>query len=100
MERLRCGVILTEAFTTYLQERFSSESPAHPGQILAFEYLHCGEGERAGQAWLDSFWIKHAGLSATNIFRVGEMDLYLSPQTQRGLRWHYLEIIDGAPSVG
>jgi hypothetical protein len=110
MIRLRCGVILTNSFLAWLQEWTRSEGTSHAGRVLAIEYIRCREGPRAGQAWLEWLWVKRAGLSPHCLFRLDDaatendapaaIDLYLSPQTQRGLRWRHLSVRDGHPTVG
>lgn len=110
MIRLRCGVILTDAFLAWLRDWTAREGTSHAGRVLALDYIRCREGPRAGQAWLEWLWVKRAGLSAHCLFRIdgvatendapAPLDLYLSPQTQKGLRWRHLDARGGLPTVG
>lgn len=110
MLRLRCGVILTDPFLAWLREWTAREGTSHAGRVLALDYIRCREGPRAGQAWLEWLWVKRAGLSPHCLFRIdgvateqnapAPLDLYLSPQTQAGLRWRHLSARDGQPTVG
>jgi len=110
MIRLRCGVILTDPFLAWLREWTGTEGTSHEGRVLALEYVRCRDGPRAGQAWLEWLWVKRTGLSTHCLFRVegvakeknapAPLDLYLSPQTQTGLRWRHLDAHNGQPTVG
>lgn len=110
MIRLRCGVILTDPFLAWLRDWTAQEGTSHAGRVMAIEYTRCGEGPRAGQAWLEWMWVKRAGLSPHCVFRVEgvatekdvavPLDLYLSPQSQAGLRWRHLDVRGGQPAVG
>ncbi|MFN0125848.1 MAG: hypothetical protein ACKV19_04085 [Verrucomicrobiales bacterium] len=110
MIRLRCGVILTDPFLAWLREWTAREGTSHVGRVLAIDYIRCREGARAGQAWLEWFWVKRAGLSPHCLFRIEAMametgapaplDIYLSPATQQGLRWRHLDARGDQPTVG
>lgn len=110
MIRLRCGVILTDDFLDWLRDWTAREGTSHQGRVLALEYVRCHDGPRAGQAWLEWLWVRRAGLSDHCLFRVDGvatdagkpafLDLYLSPQTQKGLRWRHLGAHGGHPTVG
>jgi hypothetical protein len=100
MTKLRCGVILLDDFILYLRDRWRTEYVAHFGQILVIEFLRCKEGARAGQTWLEIFWMAPHGLSESCLFSVEKVTLYLSPQTQKGLKDHYLGLKSGVPFVG
>ncbi len=95
MQRLRCGVILTDAFLAWLEEWLKAEGTSHEARVLAFEYLRCKDGPRGGEAWLEWFWAKRAGLSEHNLFRIGGVEVYLSPGTQAGLKWRCLDAKEG-----
>jgi len=110
MIRLRCGVILTDAFLAWLREWTATEGTSHAGRVLALDYIRCREGPRAGEAWLEWLWVKRHGLSPHCVFRIDDvavendqsapLDLYLSPQSQKGLRWRHLDARHGQPTVG
>lgn len=110
MIRLRCGVILTDPFLSWLREWTILEGTSHDGRVLAIDYVRCGEGPRAGQAWLEWLWVKRSGLSTHCLFRIDgvaeenghpvPLEIYLSPQSQSGLRWRHLSARDGQPTVG
>ena len=117
MIRLRCGVIFTDAFLAWLRDWVVREGSSHEGRVMALEYVRCKEGLRQGQAWLEWMWVKRAGLSEHCVFHLSlpasstaeeaaqkpvenEIDLYLSPQTQQGLRWRHLDAKNGQPVAG
>lgn len=100
MERLRCGVVVTGRFIAFVEALVAAEAANHPGAVLCVEYLRCREGARAGEAWLEWFWVRREGLSEAAIFRIGRAEVYLSPQTQQGLKWRYLDAEAGSPRVG
>ncbi len=100
MMRLRCGVILTRAFLDFLSEMWTREAPAHPRCVVVIDYVRCKDGPRAGQAWLECFWFAKAALSEHCVFTVAGAELYLSPQSQAGLKWRYLDAADGRLRVG
>lgn len=99
MQRLRCGVILTDAFLAWLDAWVAEQGSSHEARVLAIEYLRCREGLRAGQAWLEWFWAKRQGVAEHNLFWVNGVDLYLSPTTQKGLKWRCLDAKEGQPYV-
>lgn len=99
MQRLRCGVILTDAFLAWFDGWIAAEGASHEARVLAFEYLRCREGARAGQAWLEWFWAKRSGLSDHNLFHINGVEVYLSPSTQKGLKWRCLDAHGGRPRV-
>jgi hypothetical protein len=100
MIKLRCGVILTDAFLFFLQQLNQRVTDPHSHEVLALEYIRCAEGDRAGQSWLEWFWFPRAGLKSECFFAVGLLELYLAPQTQKGLKYRYLDVKDGSPFVG
>jgi hypothetical protein len=100
MIKLRGEVILTDAFIRFLVLEYAQNAIQYPDCLLALDYLRCKSGPRAGQAWLDRLWLPRRTLSAENIFRVADLEIYLSPQTQKGLKHHYLDCQDGVPIVG
>jgi hypothetical protein len=100
MIKLRGEIILTDAFIRFLILEYAQQAIQHPDCILALDYLRCKEGPRAGEAWLDRLWLPRRSLSAEHIFPVAGLEIYLSPQTQKGLKHHYLDCKDGQPYVG
>ncbi len=103
MERLRCGVILTDAFLAHLQDLLEEGAPAHPGQVLAIDYIRCRDGERAGQSWLEWFWVSRKALTTEHcFFRIPSLgaEVYLSPQSQQGLKNRFIDFRKNAVFVG
>jgi hypothetical protein len=100
MERLRCGVILTDSFLSYLEQEslLQSEgldqSSVYPVAIV--DYVKCAEGPRAGTAYWKLSWGKGpSGLQDWCLFRTRNITIYMSRQTQRALKWKHIDYRDG-----
>lgn len=99
LERLRCGVIVTDAFKDWLASWLQREGPAAPGFLPELSYVRCAEGERAGQSWASLVWRPRKGLEDHEIFAVGPFSLHLSSQTRKALRERCLDIRAGQIAV-
>lgn len=89
------GFYYSQPFADFLQARQLSEGPAHPGDILALDYLRCREGNQAGQAWWQLDWISLRTVPEQSRYVLGETPIAFSRQTLRGLAGHMLHHMDG-----
>jgi hypothetical protein len=97
MEKLRCGVILLPDFIGHLQALCAKRED---GLLPAIDYVRCVDGPRSGESWWSLTWTSARAVRPYNLFKVGEMQIYLSPQTQKALRHRYIDFRDGAVFVG
>ena len=95
MDRLRCGVIVTKEFSTFLHDWCRSESVQSSERVPSLEFVHCREGPRAGESWATLSWVPSAKIPEHDCFLVGEVRLHLSKQSQRGLKWRCLDAKEG-----
>jgi hypothetical protein len=94
LERLRCGVIITDAFKSWLAEWRDRESAANFGLIPELSYVRCREGERAGQSWVSLIWQPLGGAKEHEIFEMGSVKVHLQRQTRQALKDRCLDIKD------
>ena len=99
MERLRCGVILLPGFIDHLQGLCADRQD---GLLPAIDYVKCADGPRKGSSWWSLTWTSPKAVRASQLFKVGngELQIYLSPQTQKALKHHYIDFRDGKVFVG
>lgn len=97
MERLRCGVIFTGAFIDYLRGRCATEAEA--GTVPEIHYLHCVEGENRGKSWWNLTWSSRSRFAESELFHLRGLEVALSRQTQKALRWKYIDCKDGQVTV-
>ena len=101
MERLRCGVILTDNFLSYLKaefvlQRMEGDTSVESEPVAIVDYVKCAEGARAGQAFWNLSWGSGVrGLQDWCLFRVDAMTIYMSRQTQRALKWKHIDYREG-----
>jgi hypothetical protein len=86
LHRLRTGLIYSQAFADYLEQKHRSEHFAHMGEVLHLDYVRCGQGELAGQSWWQLAWL--SGWQAPNEHRhaIGEVEVFIHRQALRGLK--------------
>ena len=98
LHRLSTGLFYSQPFADYLLQRHAAEHQEHPGEILQLDYVRCGQGELAGQAWWQLTWI--TGLRAPSDLRhtLGEVEVYIHRQALRGLKDRLLHF-DGTQVV-
>ena len=94
LERLRCGVIVTDRFKSWLSEWRAREAAANFGCVAELSYVRCAEGQRAGQAWASLVWRPLRGIKEHEIYQVGDVKLFLSRQTRTALRDRCLDLRD------
>ena len=99
LERLRCGVIVTDRFKDWLGEWRAREGAANFGFVAELSYVRCVEGARAGQAWASVVWRPLVGIREHEIFVIGEVKVYLSRQTRTALRERCVDVKDGVVTV-
>jgi hypothetical protein len=95
MDRLRCGVIVTTEFTTFLKEWWSQDAAQQKERVPSLDFVHCKEGPRAGESWVTLTWIPTKKLPEHECFEVGGVPLHLPKQSQRGLKWRCLDAREG-----
>ena len=100
MQRLRCGVILLDGFIDHLAERAVSRAGGDDTLVSSLQYICCVEGEQAGEEWTKLGSINRGNLSAECVFEVDGVMLYMSRQTQRGLRDKWVDYREGTIVVG
>ena len=92
LERLRCGIIVTDAFASWLEAWKAAEAEANFGLIPELSYVRCGEGSRAGESWVSLIWRPLQGVEEHEIFLVGGVRVFFARQTRRALRDRCLDI--------
>lgn len=97
MERLRCGVILLPGFIEHLQALCAKRED---GLVPAIDYVRCIDGVRQGSSWWSLTWTSDKAVRQSNLFKVGDYQIYISPQTQKALKHHYIDFRDGEVFVG
>lgn len=101
MERLRCDIILSDAFLAYLEQEQSVHTRAgEVADVATIHYVRCSEGPHQGEAWWNLTWDKRKGMDVANLFRAGNLVLNINQQARRGLRWTYLDYQNGEVVVG
>lgn len=92
LERLRCGIIVTETFIQWLKAWKTREGGANFGLIAELNYVKCREGERAGQSWVSLVWRPLDGVKPHELFEVGTVRLFFPKQTRQALKERCLDI--------
>ena len=86
LTKLPCGIIHTADFAEYLQRIHATEAARHRHEILALDYVRCGSGEKKGAEWWQLAWIPEQNAPATHRHRIGDVEVFIHRQSQRGLR--------------
>ena len=92
LERLRCGIIVTDAFVGWLEAWKTREEEANFGLIPELSYVRCREGERAGQSWVSLIWRPLQGVEEHELFAIGGVRVFFARQTRSALRDRCLDI--------
>jgi hypothetical protein len=92
LERLRCGVIITDAFKEWVEAWQAREGGANFGLVPELSYVRCREGERAGQSWVSLIWQPLGGSKEHDFFEIGRVRVRLPKQTRHALRDRCLDI--------
>lgn len=100
MEKLRCGVVLTDAFLSFLKAEATREAADIEKPTAIIEYVKCAEGLRAGEAWWKLTWAKSVGREDWCLFPLAAgFQIYLAPQTQKALKWKHIDYREGRVCV-
>lgn len=99
LTRLRCGIIVTDAFVAWLEAWREREAAAHFGLVPEISYVRCREGERAGQSWVSVIWRALDGVQEHEIYEVGSVRVFFARQTRVALRERCLDVREGAVVV-
>lgn len=95
MNRHPAGFYYSQAFVGFLEQRQAAEAAAHPGQILAMDYLRCRDGERQGEEWWQMDWIPFHSVPAEAVLDIGGVSLAVSKASRRGLKGRLLHHAGG-----
>ena len=95
MERLRCGMIISEAFVDYIEAIYLKEKERHQGEIIALEYTHCIDGLRQGQSWWRSSWTSRRLVPEHMVYEIGGIDVFMPPKTTKALKDRYVDVKEG-----
>ncbi len=95
MQRHPSGILFTTQFSDYLREKYHAEEGAHPGELLSLEYVSCADGEKAGMSWLKLAWINLFAAPAEHHLKIGDTEVFIHRQSQRGLKNRLLHYTDG-----
>ena len=96
LERLRCGVITTEAFRAHLGQWHQETEAGHFGLIPQLDYVRFASGARVGQAYVSLLWQPVNQLKSHEIFEIGGIKVYLSKGTRTALKERCLDMKAGA----
>jgi hypothetical protein len=99
LHRLHCGAVFTEGFIQYLTEFWNANRQAHPDLILAFDYVSCIDGPRAGEAWQNLRWLPENAASPAEQFQVGDASFLIPRRTQKALKNKTVDVINGPIQV-
>ena len=99
MDKLRCGVILTDAFVAFLRREAARQEMGSGELVAIIEYVKCVEGQRAGESWWKLAWGRAAGREEWCLFPIDGLRIYLSKQTQHALKWKHIDYRDGTVTV-
>ena len=99
LERLRCGVITTEAFRAHLVHWHEETEGGNFGLIPQLDYVRFATGARAGQAWASLLWQPINKLKPHEIFEISGVKVYLSKATRTALKEHCLDVKNGVMFV-
>ena len=97
--RLPCGVIYTDTFSRWLEERHAEEASQHPRQVLTLDYVRCRTGAQQGNAWWQLLWTPEEVVPPHRMFKFNNLPVYLSKATQHGLRERCLDCDGGRVMV-
>jgi len=86
LHRLRTGLIYSQAFAGYLESKHNIENIGHPGEILHLDYVRCSQGDLSGQEWWQFTWINGWQAPSEQRHTIGDVEVFISRQTLRGLK--------------
>ena len=83
--KLPCGIIHTAEFADYLRRVHAREVARHRHELLALDYIRCASGLQEGTAWWQLAWIPEQNAPASCRHRIGDVEVFIHRQSQRGL---------------
>ena len=86
LHRHRCGIIYSQAFADYLDDRQRVEGPEHGDELLSLDYIRCATGEQAGASWYQLAWIPSVSIPLSDRYQFGTTQLHIHKQTRNGLK--------------
>lgn len=86
LTKLPCGIIHTAGFAEHLRALAAAQGPRHRHEILALDYIRCASGPQKGAAWWQMTWLPEQQAAKSYRFRIGEVEVFIHRQTQRGLK--------------
>jgi hypothetical protein len=86
LHRHRCGIIYSQAFADYLDDRQRVEGAEHEDELLSLDYIRCATGEQAGSAWCQLSWIPAVAIPLSDRYQFGATQLHIHKQTRNGLK--------------
>lgn len=95
LHRHPCGLFYSRQFAEYLRQKQAEEEAAHPGKLMALEYVRCREGDQAGAAWWRLSWVPLISTPTESCQLIGETEVIIPRQTQRGLTNRLLHFEEG-----
>lgn len=98
LTKLSCGIIYSSDFADYLQRLHSQRAAKHHHDVLALDYVRCASGPQQGREWWQMTWIDREQAPPSHRFRIGDVEVFIHRQSQRGLCGRCLHF-DGAQVV-
>lgn len=86
LHRHRCGIIYSQAFVDYLDERHSVEGPYNVGKLLSLDFVRCASGPQAGTAWYQITWTPAVSIPLADRYQIGRNRVHIHKQTLNALR--------------
>jgi len=99
MHRLRCGVIYTNAFAAHLTALHEAQVQDHFGKVLGLDYMRMATGDQKGKEWWRVDWVIGQHVPEECRFKIDQVPVSMSKNTQRGLKNRCLDFKDGAVIV-
>lgn len=93
--KLPCGVIYTDAFGAWLEQKHAEEAATHPRHLLTLDYIRCKSGAQRGNAWWQILWTPEEAVPRHRRFKLSNLLIHLSKATQHGLRERCLDCEGG-----
>ena len=84
--KLACGIIHTAEFADYIRQVHEREARRHPHEVLSVDYLRFATGEKKGTEWWQLSWVPQQSAPVAYRHRIGEVEVFVHRQSQRGLR--------------
>lgn len=99
MEKLSCGIVVSDHFISYIEKKVSEEHELNSGRIFVIEYQRCSEGNLSGKSWWSEYWAKEKMIKAEDIYRIGKVKVAFQKQTLKLLKDRYIDMKAGKINV-